>query len=118
VDGLVGVWADAKAPARWLGREQAEELCKLGAIGVRLVDWVSMHGFALNLSTDLDAYRWIVPCGIREHPVGSIASLTGHRPRVAEVALAAAPALRQALRLAIDTIEDLSSCPDPASELR
>jgi lipoyl(octanoyl) transferase len=110
VDGLVGVWVDAKSPERWPGGEHAAEPVKIGAIGVRLVDWVSMHGFALNLCVDLAAYRWIVPCGIRQHPVGSIASLTGRQPVVAEVALGAAPVLSRALGLGIDGVEDLSRC--------
>lgn len=87
----VGLWADAAAPARFTTAEEARELVKLGAIGVRISRWVTMHGFALNLAPELSLYGTIVPCGIREHGVGSIASLGATPPAVktaAERALA------------------------------
>lgn len=108
VDGLVGVWVDARAPQRWNGPEQAGELVKIGAIGVRLTDWISLHGFALNLTVAPDAYRWIVPCGIRAHPVSSVAALCGTQPDVADVALSAAPELGAGLGLELSRVEDCS----------
>jgi lipoyl(octanoyl) transferase len=54
-DGATGVWIDANMPSR------ARKIC---AIGVRTSHWVSMHGFALNVNTDLDYFNYIVPCGI------------------------------------------------------
>jgi lipoyl(octanoyl) transferase len=80
VDGLVGLWVDAACPGTWPGQEQARHLAKIGAIGVRLSRWVTMHGYALNVTTDLALFGLIVPCGIRNHDVQSIQSLTGATP--------------------------------------
>jgi len=61
----VGIWV-----ARPNGCEE-----KIAAIGVRVRRWVTYHGVALNLDPDLDHYRGIVPCGIAEHGVTSLAKL-------------------------------------------
>jgi lipoyl(octanoyl) transferase len=82
----VGLWADAQNPQRFEDGASAQEPVKLGAIGVRISRWVTMHGFALNLVNDLALYGLIVPCGIREHGVASVASLGGRRLTPAELA--------------------------------
>ena len=117
VDGLVGIWADAQAPQRWAGRDSAKQMVKIGAVGVRLSDWISTHGFALNLGVRLEDFRWIVPCGIREHGVASIASLTGAAPSVRDAALGAGDVLRNALDLELTAVEDLSAVADPGAVL-
>lgn len=65
VDGRVGIWTKDID-----GRE-----AKIGAIGVRVRRWVTMHGFAVNLDPDLTHFTGIVPCGIEEFGVTSLARL-------------------------------------------
>lgn len=67
--GRVGVWV-----ARSMEGEPARE-DKIAAIGVKLRRWVSFHGVSLNISPDLDHFAGIVPCGISEHGVTSLADL-------------------------------------------
>jgi lipoyl(octanoyl) transferase len=117
VDGLIGVWVDRDAPTEWAGAPWARSLAKLGAIGVRLSRWITMHGFALNLAVNLDHFGWIVPCGIRDHAVTSIHDLTGRAPAVRDVALSAAPMLSEALDIPISAVEDLSSETDLSAAL-
>jgi lipoyl(octanoyl) transferase len=73
----VGLWADRASPQAFPGSRAAGDLVKVGAIGVRISRWCTMHGFALNSNPDLSLYRVIVPCGIREHGVSSIGTLGG-----------------------------------------
>lgn len=90
VDGLVGLWVDAAAPQAWSGAADALRLAKIGAIGVRLSRWVTLHGFALNLTNPLELFQLIVPCGIGQYGVTSVQQLTGQAPPVADVAAQAA----------------------------
>jgi lipoyl(octanoyl) transferase len=64
-EGRVGIWTRGRD-----GRE-----AKIGAIGVRIRRWVTMHGFSVNLSPDLGHFGGIVPCGIEEFGVTSLADL-------------------------------------------
>jgi lipoyl(octanoyl) transferase len=69
-EGRVGLWV---AMEDYGGRPGAE--AKIAAIGVRVRRWVTYHGVAINLNPDLSHYSGIVPCGIREHGVTSLAAL-------------------------------------------
>lgn len=73
-DGRVGIWVE-----RGMGRED-----KIAAIGVRLRQWVSFHGIAINVEPDLSHFQGIVPCGITQYGVTSLWDL-GHTPTMDEV---------------------------------
>jgi lipoyl(octanoyl) transferase len=88
---LIGVWVDMDAPDAWPESVVAESLghrriAKIGALGVRLSRWVTMHGFAFNASTDLAAFGLIVPCGITDRGVTSLAELGKTVPTVEDLA--------------------------------
>lgn len=90
MDQMIGLWVDAAAPDRWPGQQHVRNPKKIGAIGVRISRWVTGHGFALNVHTDLSLFRTIVPCGISEHGVTSIQAVlsarqANERPRANEV---------------------------------
>jgi lipoate-protein ligase B len=60
---------------------------KIAAIGVRITRGVTMHGFAVNVGTDLSMFEGIVPCGIEDHWVTSVEAETGMHRRLDDVAL-------------------------------
>lgn len=108
VPGLVGLWVDRASPDRFPQQGEGVDLVKIGAIGVRISRWVTMHGFALNLSLGSDAFQVIVPCGIRGRGVSSIAELTGRHPDTKEEAQAAFAAFGNVIGGEARELEDWS----------
>jgi lipoyl(octanoyl) transferase len=104
----IGLWADAESVTHWPGPEAVTRPVKLGAIGVRISRWVTMHGFALNYSTDLQLFDLIVPCGIRNLGVGSVEALRGSAPRLVDEAKVAHELLAERYGFALAPFRDCS----------
>ncbi|WP_042501972.1 lipoyl(octanoyl) transferase LipB [Thermaerobacter marianensis] len=90
-DGNVGVW---------VGRE------KIAAIGIRVSRGITWHGFALNVAPDLAFFGGIIPCGITDRGVTSMARLLGHAPPLEQVARVAAEELARVLDRQLEWVSD------------
>jgi lipoyl(octanoyl) transferase len=126
IAGMTGVWTMEHEPLR-VARERrggierdyardaeleaprTESARKIAAIGVHISRGVTSHGFALNVTTDLDYFKLIVPCGLTK-PVTSIEFETGERPSLEDVANLASRAFGEIFQsqiLWLDSIHDL-----------
>jgi lipoyl(octanoyl) transferase len=76
IDGLTGVWIDFEDP------KKARKIC---ALGVKSSRWVTMHGFAFNVLTDLSYFNNIIPCGIHDKAVTSLEKELIEKPVLSEV---------------------------------
>lgn len=91
-EGYTGVWLDAD-------NEKARKIC---AMGVRCSRWVTMHGFAFNVNTDLNYFKNIVPCGIDDKDVTSMERELGFKPDIEEV--------KQKLKKHISNLFEMEFC--------
>ena len=82
-DCAVGVWVDDGLVRP--GSQETGTLAKICALGVRVRRGVTMHGIALNVTTDLSYFDLIVPCGLTCRPVTSIQKIRGDSPTMVEV---------------------------------
>jgi lipoyl(octanoyl) transferase len=108
--GRVGVWV----PRQGGGPASRD---KIAAIGVRLSRWVSSHGIALNVAPDLAEYAGIVPCGIRDAGVTSLAAL-GRNVRLGEVDLALRTTFQRRFGMTADCGTTATGAPSERSGLR
>jgi lipoate-protein ligase B len=77
--GLSADREEKKYTGVWIGNK------KITAIGIYISRWITMHGFAFNVNTDLSHFNWINPCGITDKGVTSIQQLTGQKQDLEEV---------------------------------
>lgn len=99
IAGLTGVWLDWEA-----GAPNPRKIC---AMGVRCSRWVTLHGLALNVNTDLSYFGHIVPCGIADKAVTSLQAELGHAVPLADVQARLLPAL----------LHELGAIPAPAQSI-
>ena len=96
IDKVIGVWRRSEPPPldrlgwsadrqRAVARQTAYEARKIAAIGARIEGWISFHGFALNVNSDLDDFNLIVPCGLQDRGVTSMEVELGHPVPLDEV---------------------------------
>ncbi len=78
LEGLTGVWLDPDSPTK---------ARKIAAMGVKCSRWVTMHGFAFNVNSDLDYFNQIIPCGIDDKQVTSMEKELGYKVDFQEVKL-------------------------------
>jgi lipoyl(octanoyl) transferase len=114
----IGAWVDLASPGVWPGEEAVAQPAKIGAIGVRLSRWITMHGFALNVTTDLAGFGAIVPCGIRDKGVTSLAALGARPPSLESIASLAESAFAELFDATVERAAVPEGWPRPAAPSR
>ena len=105
----VAAHRDAKATGVWVRTKDQPGDLKICAMGVRVSRWVCMHGLALNVNPDLDAFNLIVPCGLTERGVTSMRECLGEKcPSMEHVKATLAQKLSQAVATHVATTINLS----------
>lgn len=102
IEGLTGVWVGDQ---------------KICAMGIRCSRWVTMHGFAFNVNTDLSYFNHIVPCGIADKEVTSLQELLGHNVDPAEVKEHLVTHFEEVFDIAITEVDSLPELDDQFSYL-
>lgn len=112
VDGLTGVWVEEPGQAPTAGGYE-RDMRKITAVGTHASKWITMHGFAVNVATDLSAFDRIVPCGIDDRAVTSVER---YRPAttIKDVEDAAIKALAEIFHL--DIVDVTADSPFPADD--
>ena len=100
-DGLTGIWVDNH---------------KLGAIGVAVSRWITYHGVAINVTTDLDYFKLINPCGITRYPVGSVSQMLGREVTMEKVTELLVGSFVENFHYEPDTTNDIQQLLDEFSE--
>ncbi len=90
----------------WVGND------KLAAMGVHLSRWVTSHGFALNVNTDLRYFEWIVPCGLKGKGVTSLTKLLGHMVDMEAVAQRVVEHFGAVFGMEVRAVEELKAQAD------
>ena len=108
IDRFPGIWVDLASPEAWPGPDAARSAAKLGAVGVRITRWVTMHGFALNVQTRMQDFDLIVPCGIREYGVTSLAGIVASCPTPKALAKRAAEVLGERMEVEALSFEEVN----------
>jgi len=88
---------DPTATGVWVGHDQAASGRKIGAIGVRVSRWATMHGLSLNVNPNMEHYQVLVPCGLHGRAVTSLAEELDDAPALERVKEVMAAALKRLL---------------------